>query len=75
MRPLQALRNASVILEHLDATDDVNHTRFLNGFARVECLQFRELLISLSQNRRRPSQNSATLSRGRRRPGFKGRMG
>ena len=64
MRPLKALRNARVVLEHLDATDDVNQACFLNGFTRIKCLQFRKLMISLSQNRRRPSQNSATLSSG-----------
>ena len=75
MRPLQALRNARVVLEHLDATDNVNHARFLNGFTRIECLQFRKLLISLSQKRRRSSQNGAALSRGRLRPGCERRMG
>ena len=75
MRPLQALHNARVVLEHLDATNDVNHARFLNGFARIKGLQFRKLLISLSQKRRRPSQNGAALSRGRLRPGFKRRTG
>ena len=60
MRPLQALRDARVVLEHLDTTDDVNHARLLNGFTRIECLQFRKLLISFSQNLRRPPQNGAT---------------
>ena len=57
MRPCRLCATPRVVLEHLDATDDVYHARFLNGFARIECLQFRKLLISLSQKRRRPSQN------------------
>ena len=75
MRPLQTLGNTGVILEHLDAADDVNEAGLLNGFARIESLQFCELLVSISQKRRRPSQNSATLSSRCRGPRLKCRMG
>ena len=38
MRPMQALRNTRIVLEHFDATDDIYHACFLNGFTRIECL-------------------------------------
>ncbi len=75
MRSLQALRNARVVLEYFNAADNIYRACFLNGLARIECLKLRKLLISLSQTRRSPSQNSAALSSGRFRPSCKRRVG
>ena len=64
MRATETLRDPRIVFEHLNAADDIDNTCLLNRFPRIECLEFRELLISISQQRRRSSQNGAAFGNG-----------
>jgi hypothetical protein len=64
MRTVKALRNPRIVFEHLNAANDIDNTCLLNRFPRIKRLEFRELLISISQQRSRASQNGAAFGNG-----------